>query len=104
MNKEEFIGELANRTGFTKVDLRKIVGESIKIIYEELSSGGYLKIVGFGVLKTRVAQTRVGRNPSANAKVLIPERTIPAFIPGSELKKVCEQIEAGSRKEDHNAQ
>lgn len=100
MNKEEFVDELAKRTGFTKVDLRKIIGESIEIIYEELRSGGQIKIVGFGVLKTKVAKPRVARNPSANVQMLLPKRIVPTFIPGSGLKRVCEQEEVGNRKED----
>lgn len=90
MTKEELIGELANRTGFTKVDILKVFNELIDIITEELSSGGYVKIVGFGVFRTRTAAPRVARDVDAGKRFVIPERVVPIFEPGKGLKDACD--------------
>lgn len=91
MNKEQLIDALAKRTGFTKVDLRKVLDALLDIVTGELRSGGVVKIVGFGQFHTRTAKPRVGRNINKGENCEIPERIIPVFTPGEVLKRACDR-------------
>ncbi len=91
MTKEELIHALAERTGFTKVDLRRVLDGMVDIIKNELASGGYVKIVGFGVFRTREAKPRVGRNILKGESCEIPKKIVPVFTPGEGLKKACDR-------------
>lgn len=91
MNKEQLIDALAKRTGFTKVDLRKVLDALLDIVTSELRSGGVVKIVGFGQFHTRTAKPRVGRDINKGENCEIPERIIPVFTPGEVLKRACDR-------------
>lgn len=91
MNKEQLIDALAKRTGFTKVDLRKVLDALLDIVTNELSFGRVVKIVGFGQFHTRTAKPRVGRNINKGENCEIPERIIPVFTPGEVLKRACDR-------------
>lgn len=91
MNKEQLIDELARKTGFTKVDLRKVFDALLEIITSELRSGGVVKVVGFGQFHTKRAKARVGRNINKGESCEIPERIIPVFTPGEVLKRACDR-------------
>lgn len=91
MNKEQLIDALAKRTGFTKVDLRKVLDALLDIVTNELRSGGVVKIVGFGQFHTRTAKPRVGRNINKGENCEIPERIVPVFTPGEVLKRACDR-------------
>lgn len=91
LNKEKLIDELAKKTGFTKVDLRKVLDALLDIVTNELRDGGSVKIVGFGQFHTRTAKPRVGRNINKGENCEIPERIIPVFTPGEVLKRACDR-------------
>ncbi len=87
MNKAELIEAIANDTGVTK----KLAGEMVdSFIYEvtkALKKGQEVRLVGFGTFKVVKRKARMGVNPQTGAKMKIPARKVPKFVPGKELKK-----------------
>ena len=63
---------------------------SVKTIIDSLgnalSSGGRVEIRGFGSFSLNHRPARLGRNPKTGEKVNVPEKFVPHFKPGKELK------------------
>ena len=53
-----------------------------------LQGGDRIEIRGFGSFCTRQRRGRTGRNPKTGAKVEVPPKRIPVFIPSKELKNL----------------
>ena len=90
MNKEEMVGALSQRARLTRKDAETALDAVFEIITETLSSGGKVKIVGFGVFEVKNRAPKVGRNPGDNIPVPIPARKIPIFKPGKLLKEAVD--------------
>ena len=63
---------------------------SVKTIIDSLSNtlskGGRVEIRGFGSFSLNHRPARLGRNPKTGEKVNVPEKFVPHFKPGKELK------------------
>ena len=55
-------------------------------IVRSLRTGDKVEIRGFGSLRTRQRQPRIGRNPKTGARVDVPAKKVPYFKPSKELK------------------
>lgn len=77
MVKEEFVREVANRTGLRQVDISKSLENGFEIIGERLKEGEPVIFRGFGTFKIRHRAERNGRPPDV----------VPSFKPGKELKR-----------------
>ena len=86
MKKTELIEEISKATSLSRSDAKN----SIDIILEEISkaiiSGKGVEIRGFGGFKKRHRKGRIGINPKTGQKVNVPEKFVPHFKPGKELK------------------
>ncbi len=56
-------------------------------IIAALARGDRVELRGFGAFAAKVREGRVGRNPRTGAKVHVPEKKIPHFKPGHEIRK-----------------
>ncbi len=92
MNKKELAVKLASQTGLTQVKSMEVLNALFDanegIIGGELVGGGKVSIPGFGTFITKTRASRVGTNPSTQAKIDIPERKFPSFRPGKTLKEL----------------
>jgi integration host factor subunit beta len=61
-------------------------------IVRALRSGEKVEIRGFGSFHTRKRRARIGRNPRTGAQVKVPQKKIPFFKPGKELRDGVERI------------
>ena len=63
----------------------------VKTIVDQMSDvlaqGERIEIRGFGAFSLRRRESRVGRNPKTGALVVLPERHVPHFKPGKELRE-----------------
>lgn len=50
-----------------------------------------MEIRGFGSFSLNVRPPRIGRNPKTGVKVKVPEKAVPHFKPGVELKERVNQ-------------
>jgi len=78
-------------------DLRpEEVEQVVDIFFEEISTrlaeGGRVELRGFGTFSTRKREARTGRNPRTGDSVHVPEKSVPYFKPGKEMR---ERLNAG---------
>lgn len=86
MNKEALIDDVVTRTGETKKQVTATVDAILASITNALKSGDKVTLVGFGTFQVRRRAARDGRNPRTGAPIQIPERNLPAFTAGKDLK------------------
>ncbi|GAM04730.1 MULTISPECIES: integration host factor subunit beta [Novosphingobium] len=55
-------------------------------IGQRLADGGRVELRGFGAFSTRHRDSRVGRNPRTGESVEVPEKRVPYFKPGKEMR------------------
>lgn len=72
------------------------VEQVVDIFFEEiaarLAEGGRVELRGFGTFSTRKREARTGRNPRTGEPVAVPEKSVPYFKPGKEMR---ERLNAG---------
>ena len=87
MTKSELITQLSDK--FSQL-VHKDAELSVKTIIDSLdntlSKGGRVEIRGFGSFSLNHRPARLGRNPKTGEKVNVPEKFVPHFKPGKELK------------------
>lgn len=88
MTKSDLIAQLAER--FPQL-VAKDADLSVKMILEAmaeaLSRGDRIEIRGFGSFALNYRPPRVGRNPKSGEKVNVPEKWVPHFKAGKELRE-----------------
>lgn len=86
MNKNELAAAVAEKTGLGKGEATGAVDALFATITETLTSGGDVRVLGFGnfVVQQRAATT--GRNPMTGQPVDIPAKRVPKFSAGKALK------------------
>ena len=87
MTKSELITQLSEK--FSQL-VHKDAELSVKTIIDSLGNtlgkGGRVEIRGFGSFSLNHRPARLGRNPKTGEKVNVPEKFVPHFKPGKELK------------------
>ena len=87
MTKQEFVDEVARKSGLTKQDAGKAVDAFLDSVTHALKSGDQVSFTGFGKFSTSQRKARMGVNPrNPGQKVHIPASTVPKFSAGSQLK------------------
>ena len=88
MTKSELIALLAER--FPQL-VAKDADLAVKMILDALSealvNGDRIEIRGFGSFALNYRPPRVGRNPKSGEKVSVPEKWVPHFKAGKELRE-----------------
>ena len=95
MTKSDLIARLAER--FPQL-VAKDADFAVKMILdamsEALAKGDRIEIRGFGSFALNYRPPRVGRNPKSGDKVSVPEKWVPHFKPGKEMR---DRIDASMR-------
>ncbi len=88
MTKSELIAQLAGR--FPQL-VAKDADYAVKMILDAmtdaLSRGDRIEIRGFGSFALNYRPPRVGRNPKSGERVHVPEKYVPHFKAGKELRE-----------------
>jgi DNA-binding protein HU-beta len=88
VTKQEFVDQVATKSGLTRRDAGKAVDAFLDTITDTLKSGGDVSFTGFGKFSTSHRKERQGVNPrNPGQKVTIPAATVPKFSAGSQLKQ-----------------
>ena len=88
MTKQDFVDEVAEKTGMSRRDAGTAVDAVIDCITDALRKGDAVTFTGFGKFHTTRRAAREGVNPrNPSQKVYIPAATVPKFSAGSQLKK-----------------
>jgi len=88
MTKSELIASLV---GHYPQLVAKDVEAAVKTILDAMTlslvKGQRIEIRGFGAFKINYRPPRTGRNPKSGEKVSVPEKFVPHFKPGRELRE-----------------
>ena len=87
MNKSELIKALADETNIPLDDASLVVTTFFDAMKKSLLSGERIEIRGFGSFSLNYRPPRVGRNPKSGDKVSVPEKWVPHFKAGKELRE-----------------
>ncbi len=86
MNKNDLIANVADTAGLSKADAAKAVDAVFDGITSTLSSGGDVRLVGFGTFSVTARAATKGRNPRTGEEIDIPASKQPKFKAGKGLK------------------
>ena len=67
-------------------DIERAVDTFFEEIATKLADGGRVELRGFGAFSTRGRDARKGRNPRTGEAVAVPEKRVPYFKPGKEMR------------------
>lgn len=88
MTRSDLIAKLAER--YPQL-LAKDAEMAVKVILDTMAAtlarGGRIEIRGFGSFALNYRPPRIGRNPKSGDKVQVPEKYVPHFKAGKELRE-----------------
>lgn len=88
MTKSELIARLAKcHSRMTAKDAEFVVNAILDAMITSLVKGQRIEIRGFGSFRIDQRRPRIGRNPKNGEKVPVPEKFVPHFKAGSELRR-----------------
>src|SRR5204863_7909300 len=88
MTKSELIARLAQRyPQLVAKDAEYAVKMILDAMTQSLLAGNRIEIRGFGSFGLNYRPPRVGRNPKSGEKVQVPEKYVPHFKAGKELRE-----------------
>jgi integration host factor subunit beta len=87
MVKSELIEVLASRTDITTAQAEEIINIFFNGITDSLTQEGRVEIRGFGAFTVRKYRAYEGRNPKTGEKISVPEKKLPFWKTGLELRQ-----------------
>ena len=90
MNKQDLIGQIADRAGLSRADSAKAVETMLEVVTSALKRGDEVRLVGFGNFSVTRRKASVGRNPRTGAPMQIKASSQPKFRPGRILKEAVQ--------------
>ena len=87
MIKSELIQQIAeDNPHLYQRDVERIVSTLFEEITAALARGDRVELRGFGAFSVKQRDARQGRNPRTGAAVPVPEKAVPFFKAGKELR------------------
>ena len=88
MTKSELIAQLsAKQPQLDYRDVELAVKELIDQLSTALAAGQRIEVRGFGSFSLHYRPPRVGRNPKTGDSVQVPDKDVPPFKPGKEVRE-----------------
>lgn len=100
MTKAELIEAVSQRTpDLTRKQVELVVNLFFESIKHALANGDKVEIRGFGSFRLRRRNHRIGRNPRTGEVVHVPEKYVPFFRAGKDLRLLVDgrDVEGGRR-------
>ena len=88
MTKADLVEEVVKVSKLSKKHAESIVNTVFSSIIGALQREDKIELRGFGSFRVRRRRSRQGRNPKTGDRVDVPEKRIPYFKPGKELKEL----------------
>jgi integration host factor subunit beta len=93
MTKSDLIARLAERfPQLVSKDADFAVKMILDALFDALIKGDRIEIRGFGSFSLNYRPPRVGRNPKSGDKVRVPEKWVPHFKAGKELRERVDKL------------
>ena len=87
MIRSELLQALAKESPDMRAEeIERVVDVFFDEIARRLAEGGRVELRGFGAFSTREREARKGRNPRTGDTVSVPEKRVPYFKPGKEMR------------------
>jgi integration host factor subunit beta len=94
MTKSELIARLtASNPHLYQRDLERIVSTVFDKITTALAAGERVELRGFGAFSVKQRGARTGRNPRTGESVQVPEKLIPYFKTGKQLREKLNNVD-----------
>ena len=87
MNKNEFIREIAGKTGHTIKDTEAFYAAFVATVEGAMKKKQEIRLVGFGTFAVRKRAAKKGVNPATGKAIKIPAATVPALRFGKSFKE-----------------
>ncbi|MGI9349929.1 MAG: HU family DNA-binding protein [Rhizobiaceae bacterium] len=87
MNKNELIGAVADKCSMTKAQAGDAVDAVLDTVTGALSSGGEVRLLGFGNFSVANRKATTARNPRTGESINVPASKAPKFKAGKALKE-----------------
>ena len=88
MIKSELIQKIAEENPHLyQRDVERIVSTVFEEITSALSRGDRVELRGFGAFSVKTREARLGRNPRTGEAVPVPEKVVPFFKTGKDLRE-----------------
>lgn len=88
MIKSELIQQIAEENPHLfQRDVERIVATVFEEIALALSRGDRVELRGFGAFSVKRREARMGRNPRTGEQVPVPEKSVPFFKTGKDLRE-----------------
>ena len=87
MNKSDIAKKLAEEMNIKKIIAEEVVDIVFDSMTEALKKDDKVEIRGFGSIKNRKYDAYTGRNPKTGEPIEVPEKKLPFFKIGKELKE-----------------
>ncbi len=88
MTKSELINLLTGHQGQLQPrDVELAVKELLEQMSAALATGERIEVRGFGSFSLHYRPPRTGRNPKTGSAVQVPDKFVPHFKPGKELRE-----------------
>ena len=101
MIKSELIQRIAEENPHLfQRDVEKIVSTLFDEIAAALARGDRVELRGFGAFSVKNRDARIGRNPRTGEAVPVPEKRVPFFKTGKDLRERLNNGDAGSEDDD----
>jgi integration host factor subunit beta len=89
MIRSELLQALAKENPDLRGDeVEQVLDTFFDEIGKRLAEGGRVELRGFGAFSTRERGARKGRNPRTGEAVDVPEKKVPYFKPGKDMRRV----------------
>ncbi|WP_148715862.1 integration host factor subunit beta [Chitinolyticbacter meiyuanensis] len=93
MTKSELIARLTTRyPQLVAKDAELAVKTILDAMGKSLAQGRRIEIRGFGSFDLNYRPPRTGRNPKSGTKVEVPEKFVPHFKAGKELRERVDEL------------
>jgi integration host factor subunit beta len=92
MIRSELLQALAKENPDLRSDeVEQVLDTFFDEIGKRLAEGGRVELRGFGAFSTRERGARKGRNPRTGEAVDVPEKKVPYFKPGKEMRRLVNE-------------
>lgn len=92
MRREQLIDKVSEEfVKLPKFEITKIINFFLEQIKKSLIKKEVIELRGFGTFFVKVRKPKKARNPKTGKEVMISERIVPLFKPGSLLKKMVRE-------------
>ena len=88
LTKSELVAYITqDQPQLSEQDVELAVNSILDRMASALARGERIEIRGFGSMTLHYRPPRIGRNPKTGEKVQVPEKYVPHFKPGANLRK-----------------